>query len=108
MAKVNRERRLTEVPASFECGNVHPYASALIPSRRPAPVFTPDMAGDLPDPAKSKSAKQPRRQDDGFPSNQELLHELRFHGAKKSAPREIPAVSRRTRDYLLVAGTGSV
>jgi hypothetical protein len=41
-----------------------------------------------------------------FPSNDELLHELRRHGAKPP-PREIPAVSRRTRDFLLIAGVGS-
>lgn len=44
---------------------------------------------------------------DRFPSNEELLHELRLHGAKPPPPREIPAVSRRTRDYLLLAGLGS-
>ncbi len=42
-----------------------------------------------------------------MPSNAELLHELRFHGAKRSPPREIPTLSRRTRDFLLIAGTGS-
>jgi hypothetical protein len=41
-----------------------------------------------------------------FPSDADLLHELRKHGAKPP-PREIPAVSRRTRDFLLVAGVGS-
>ena len=43
---------------------------------------------------------------DQFPSNADLLHDLRKHGAKPP-PREIPAVSRRTRDYLLTAGIGS-
>ena len=44
---------------------------------------------------------------DRFPTNEELLHELRLHGAKPLPPREIPALSRRTRDYLLLAGIGS-
>jgi hypothetical protein len=44
---------------------------------------------------------------DRMPTNAELLHELRLHGAKPLPPREIPAVSRRTRDFLLVAGVGS-
>ena len=43
-----------------------------------------------------------------MPTNAELLHELRLHGAKPRQPREIPAMSRRTRDYLLTAGLGSV
>jgi hypothetical protein len=42
-----------------------------------------------------------------MPTNAELLHELRLHGAKPPPPRELPAVSRRTRDFLLVAGVGS-
>lgn len=45
--------------------------------------------------------------DDRMPSNAELLHELRLHGVKPRRPREIPTVSRRTRDYLMVAGIGS-
>lgn len=44
---------------------------------------------------------------EGFPTNEELLHELRLHGAKPPPPREIPTVSRRTRDFLLLAGVGS-
>ena len=42
-----------------------------------------------------------------MPSNAELLHELRLHGAKAPRPRELPAVSRRTRDFLLTAGLAS-
>ena len=42
-----------------------------------------------------------------FPSDAELLHDLRKHGAPPP-PREIPTVSRRTRDFLLVAGFGSL
>ena len=42
-----------------------------------------------------------------MPTNEELLHELRKHGAPPPPPRELPAVSRRTRDYLLVASLGS-
>ncbi len=48
-----------------------------------------------------------RSERERFPSNAELLHELRKHGAKPPPPREIPLVSRRTRDYLLIAGLGS-
>ena len=44
---------------------------------------------------------------DRFPSDAELLHELRKHGAKPPPPRELPLMSRRTRDYLIVAGLGS-
>jgi|GEM_PF-2954810 len=56
-------------------------------------------------PKASPSASEERA--DRFPSNEELLHELRLHGAKPPPPREIPTVSRRTRDYLLLAGIGS-
>ena len=42
-----------------------------------------------------------------MPTRAELLHELRLHGAKPGPSREIPLISRRTRDYLLVAGLGS-
>ena len=45
---------------------------------------------------------------DRMPSNAELLHELRLHGTKPPPRRESPAVSRRTRDFLLLAGIGSV
>ena len=65
------------------------------------------MAAHLPDPAKSKSTPPPRRNRDGFPSTEELLRDLSLHGAKPPPPREIPKVSRRTRDYLLLAGIGS-
>jgi hypothetical protein len=59
----------------------------------------------------SKSKPAPPASDgseDRFPTNEELLHELRLHGAKPPPPREIPAVSRRTRDFLLLAGIGSL
>jgi hypothetical protein len=42
-----------------------------------------------------------------MPTNAELLHELRKHGAKPPPSRELPAVSRRTRDYLLLTSIGS-
>lgn len=42
-----------------------------------------------------------------MPTHAELLHELRLHGAKPPPARELPAISRRTRDYLLTAGLGS-
>lgn len=66
------------------------------------------MAADSSDPAKRKAGTPARRRNDGFPSNEELLHELRLHGAKPPPPQEPPRVSRRTRDYLLIAGIGSV
>lgn len=64
------------------------------------------MAAHSPEPAKSKASESSRRRD-GIPSNEELLHELRLHGAKPKPPREIPVLSRRTRDYLLIAVLGS-
>lgn len=57
-------------------------------------------------PPKAPNAGRPD-DPDRMPSNAELLHELRLHGAKPLPPREIPAVSRRTRDFLLLAGVGS-
>ena len=65
------------------------------------------MAANFSDPAKSKSTESFRRHRDGIPSNEELLHELRLHGAKPAPPAEIPAITRRTRDYLLIGGLGS-
>jgi hypothetical protein len=65
------------------------------------------MAAHRPDPEKSPSNGSARSRREDFPSNADLLHELRKHGAKPPPPREIPAVSRRTRDFLLVAGVGS-
>jgi hypothetical protein len=63
-------------------------------------------------PTRNKMLKKPASESgeggDRFPSNAELLHELRFHGAKPPPPREIPVVGRRTRDYLLLAGLGSL
>jgi hypothetical protein len=57
---------------------------------------------------KKKPTEPARAADsDRFPTNEELLHELRRHGAKPPPPREIPTFSRRTRDYLLLAGIGS-
>ena len=55
-----------------------------------------------PNPAETRSPESGR-----FPTNTELLHELRRHGAQPP-PRAAPLlVSRRTRDYLLIAGIGS-
>lgn len=45
---------------------------------------------------------------DRLPTNAELLHELRLHGAKPPPRRAPGAFSRRTRDFLLIAGVGSV
>ncbi|HUR57215.1 MAG TPA: hypothetical protein VM029_05875 [Opitutaceae bacterium] len=49
----------------------------------------------------------PAEDPDRLPTNEELLHELRLHGAKAPRRKDLPAVSRRTRDYLLLAGIGS-
>jgi hypothetical protein len=69
-------------------------------SIRQSPLAVPKPS--MPDEPK----KPPGAGRNQFPSNAELLHELRKHGAKQP-PREIPAVSRRGRDFLLVAGIGS-
>jgi hypothetical protein len=45
---------------------------------------------------------------DRMPTNAELLHELRLHGAKPRPRTDLPATSRRTRDFLLIAGLGSI
>ena len=42
-----------------------------------------------------------------MPTNEELLHDLRKHGAKPPPPSETRDVSRRTRDFMLLAGVGS-
>src|SRR3954462_2724051 len=57
--------------------------------------------------AKKTGAGSPKASD-RMPTKEELLHELRFHGAKPPPPREIPTVRRRTRAFLLVAGIGSI
>lgn len=44
---------------------------------------------------------------DRMPTNEELLADLSPYGDKRSRPREIPATSRRTRDFLLTAGIGT-
>jgi hypothetical protein len=45
---------------------------------------------------------------DRMPTEAELLHELRLHGAKPPPRPEPGLVSRRTRDFLVVAGIGSL
>jgi hypothetical protein len=65
------------------------------------------MAAQPADPRKSKSKDASRQDRAGYPSNDELLHELRLHGAKPPPRQEIPTVSRRTRDYLLISTIGS-
>jgi hypothetical protein len=57
------------------------------------------------DPA-SRPPKSPA-DPDRLPSNAELLYELRKHGAKPPSRQPPAAVSRRTRDFLLLAGIGS-
>ena len=43
-----------------------------------------------------------------MPTNAELLYELRKHGAKPPPRAQPGTFSRRTRDFLLLAGVGSV
>jgi hypothetical protein len=55
------------------------------------------------------NAPKPKPADpDRMPTNAELLHELRLHGAKPPARKEVTGMSRRTRDFLLIAGIGSI
>lgn len=66
----------------------------------------------MPDPrsrsAPPKSAAPgEKKRGEGMPTNAELLYELRKHGAKPPPPRPLPAVSRRTRDFLLVAAVAA-
>ncbi len=56
---------------------------------------------------KPKAPKSEPADPDRMPTNAELLHELRLHGAKPP-PRPVnTGMSRRTRDFLLLAGIGS-
>jgi hypothetical protein len=57
--------------------------------------------------SKKPAGAAPNADPDRMPTKEELLHELRFHGAKPPPRREATGMSRRTRDYLLVAGVGS-
>jgi hypothetical protein len=88
------------------CGERPRLAGVGFTSHRSRPSSHP-MTARRPDRAKLKSTQLPMGNREGFPSNEELLRDLSLHGAKPPTPREIPRVSRRTRDYLLVAGTGS-
>lgn len=45
---------------------------------------------------------------DRIPTNEELLRDLWRPDAKAKVARETPTLSRRTRDFLLLAGIGSV
>ncbi len=61
-----------------------------------------------PKPKASTSASTRTTSDgDRIPTNEELLKDLWTPGEKAKAAREAPTVSRRTRDYLLLAGIGS-
>ncbi len=56
---------------------------------------------------KTKPVEPAQADPDRMPTNAELLHELRRHGAKPPPRKEQVGMSRRTRDFLLLAGTGS-
>ena len=64
------------------------------PSRKFKPKTEKQFAKANPDP-------------DRLPTHQELLNDLTKYHAKPDTPRELPAVSRRTRDFLITAGVGS-
>jgi len=70
-----------------------PVAAVAEKNSRPSP----------PKPAGAERADPPDR----MPTNAELLHELRHHGAKPPPRPESTGMSRRTRDFLLLAGVGS-
>ena len=56
---------------------------------------------------KLKPVEPPPANPDRMPTNAELLHELRLHGVKPKPQPKPTGVSRRTRDFLLLAGVGS-
>jgi hypothetical protein len=58
-------------------------------------------------PARKSTPKPTPPDPDRMPTAAELLNELKLHGAKPPPRKELPAVSRRTRDFLLLAGVGS-
>lgn len=59
-------------------------------------------------PSKPKTTAPARAEGgDRFPTNEELLKDLWVNGAKAQPPRETPTVSRRTRDFMLLAGIGT-
>ena len=43
-----------------------------------------------------------------MPTDEDLLYDLRKHGAKPPPPVDLPDFSRRTRDFMLLAGIGSI
>ena len=68
------------------------------------------MAAPTPRPPSGKKNPSPRPapvDEDRFPTNAELLADLSNPQAKRRKPEEFSTLSRRTRDYLLVAGVGS-
>ena len=66
------------------------------------------MATPPVDPARNNPSIPKRGKRDGYPSDEELLHELRLHGAKPRPAPPVPTISRRTRDYLLITSVGSI
>jgi hypothetical protein len=66
------------------------------------------MADRVPRSSKTDSASaRSDRSADRFPTKEELLGDLTTYGDKRRARQELPAVSRRTRDFFLTAGIGS-
>lgn len=66
------------------------------------------MAWEFPGWRKPPESKPAAADPDRMPTNAELLHELRRHGAKPPPRAEPRTFSRRTRDFLLLAALGSV
>ena len=66
------------------------------------------MAENRPSSSPSKAtAASSDSPEERWPSKAELLEDLRKHGVKTAPPMPLPLISRRTRDYLLVAGVAS-
>ena len=68
------------------------------------------MAENIPRSSSSKATPGTARDGraDPMPTSEELLHDLRKHGAKPPPPAETRDFSRRTRDFMLLAGVGSI
>jgi len=57
--------------------------------------------------SKTKPVEPAPADPDRMPTHAELLYELRRHGVKPPPRKEATGMSRRTRDFLLLAGSGS-
>ena len=94
-----RSRRSTASPRS----NLAASAPVFRFSAFPPSSFHP--MPPAPDPSAAARRAAARRRE-GYPTDAELLHELRLHGAKPP-PRPARSGRRRLRDYFLVTLLGS-